>query len=422
AIQEMNSRGMLLAYHDRSDGGLFATVAEMIFASRIGVSLSLSGSRVDIIRQLFNEELGAVVQVEKNKLTQVQMVLDRFGVAATAIGKVGGDAKLTVHNDEEVVLKLDRATMQREWSELSYRIQALRDNPTTAKQEFDRILDDNDPGLSARLSFDPADDISRGVRSISKPRVAILREQGVNSQYEMAAAFMRAGFAAVDVHMSDLLSGRDTLDGYQGIVACGGFSFGDVLGAGGGWAKSILYHSRTRDQFAAFFERRDTFALGVCNGCQMLSHLRELIPGADHWPRFLRNQSEQFEARLSLVEIVESPSIFLQGMAGSRIPIATSHGEGKAVFADDTDRFTSSYTVALRYIDNYGNVADSYPANPNGSVDGICGLSNDDGRVTIMMPHPERVAMTRQNSWHPGNWGEDGPWMRIFRNARVNVA
>jgi len=422
AIQEMNSRGMLLAYHDRSDGGLFATVAEMIFASRIGVSLSLSGSRVDIIRQLFNEELGAVVQVEKNKLTQVQMVLDRFGVAATAIGKVGGDAKLTVHNDEEVVLKLDRATMQREWSELSYRIQALRDNPTTAKQEFDRILDDNDPGLSARLSFDPADDISRGVRSISKPRVAILREQGVNSQYEMAAAFMRAGFAAVDVHMSDLLSGRDTLDGYQGIVACGGFSFGDVLGAGGGWAKSILYHSRTRDQFAAFFERRDTFALGVCNGCQMLSHLRELIPGADHWPRFLRNQSEQFEARLSLVEIVESPSIFLQGMAGSRIPIATSHGEGKVVFADDTDRFTSSYTVALRYIDNYGNVADSYPANPNGSVDGICGLSNDDGRVTIMMPHPERVAMTRQNSWHPGNWGEDGPWMRIFRNARVNVA
>jgi phosphoribosylformylglycinamidine synthase len=413
---------MLLAYHDRSDGGLFATVAEMIFASRIGVSLSLSGSRVDIIRQLFSEELGAVVQVEKNKLTQVQMVLDRFGVVATAIGKVGGSAKLTVHNDKEVVLELDRATMQREWSELSYRIQALRDNPTTAKQEFDRIEDDDDPGLSARLSFDPTDDIARVVRSVSKPRVAILREQGVNSQYEMAAAFMRAGFAAVDVHMSDLLSGRDTLDGYQGVVACGGFSFGDVLGAGGGWAKSILYHSRTRDQFAAFFERRDTFALGVCNGCQMLSHLRELIPGADHWPRFLRNRSEQFEARLSLVEVVESPSLFLQGMAGSRIPIASSHGEGKAVFADDTARFSSSYTVALRYIDNYGNVADSYPANPNGSVDGICGLSNEDGRVTIMMPHPERVAMTRQNSWHPDNWGDDGPWMRIFRNARVNVA
>jgi phosphoribosylformylglycinamidine synthase len=421
AIQEMNSRGMLLAYHDRSDGGLFATVAEMIFASRVGVSLSLSGSRIDIIRQLFSEELGAVVQVEKNKLTQVQMVLDRFGVVANAIGRVDGDAKLTVQNDEEVVLKLDRATMQREWSELSFRIQELRDNPATAKQEFDRILDDNDPGLSARLSFDPADDISRIVRTGGKPRVAILREQGVNSQYEMAAAFMRAGFTSVDVHMSDLLSGRDTLDGYQGIIACGGFSFGDVLGAGGGWAKSILYHNRTRDQFSAFFERSDTFALGVCNGCQMLSHLRELIPGANNWPRFLRNQSEQFEARLSLVEVLESPSILLQDMAGSRIPIATSHGEGKAVFADDAARFASSFTVALRYVDNYGNVADTYPANPNGSVDGICGLSNEDGRVTIMMPHPERVAMTRQNSWHPDEWGEDGPWMRIFRNARVSI-
>ncbi len=421
AIQEMNARGMLLAYHDRSDGGLLATVAEMIFASRIGVSLSLSGSRVDLIRQLFNEEIGAVVQVEKAKLTQVQMVLDRHGVVANAIGRVGGSAKLTIHNEEEVVLELDRVTMQREWSEMSYRIQELRDNPTTAKQEFDRILDDNDPGLSAKLSFDPADDISRVVRGAGKPSVAILREQGVNSQYEMAAAFMHAGFAAVDVHMSDLLSGRETLDGYQGVVACGGFSFGDVLGAGGGWAKSILYHNRTRDQFAAFFGRGDTFALGVCNGCQMLSHLRELIPGADNWPRFLRNQSEQFEARLSLVEVVESPSLFLQDMAGSRIPIATSHGEGRAVFADDTARYTSSYTIALRYVDNYGNVADTYPANPNGSGDGICGLSNEDGRVTIMMPHPERVAMTRHNSWHPDNWGEDGPWMRMFRNARLAI-
>jgi len=421
AIQEMNSRGMLLAYHDRSDGGLFATVAEMIFAGRIGVSLSLSGSRVDLLRQLFSEELGAVVQVEKSKLTQVQMVLDRFDITATAIGRVGGDPKLSIHNEEKVVLELERATMQREWSELGYRIQELRDNPATAKEEFDRILDDNDPGLSARLSFDPSDDISGVVRSVGKPRVAILREQGVNSQYEMAAAFMRSGFAAVDVHMSDLLSGRDTLDDYQGIVACGGFSFGDVLGAGGGWAKSILYHSRTRDQFAEFFARGDTFALGVCNGCQMMSHLRELIPGADNWPRFLRNKSEQFEARLSLVEVVESPSLFLQGMAGSCMPIATAHGEGKAVFADDTARYSSSFTVALRYVDNYGNVADRYPANPNGSVDGICGLSNEDGRVTIMMPHPERVAMTRQNSWHPDEWGEDGPWMRIFRNARVAV-
>ncbi len=422
AIQEMNSRGMLLAYHDRSDGGLFATVAEMIFAGRVGVSMSLSGARNDLIRQLFNEELGAVVQVEKNKLTQVQMVLDRFGVTATAIGRVGGEAKLTVHSEQsgkdEIVLELDRATMQREWSEMSYRIQALRDNPATAKEEFDRILDDKDPGLNVVLGFDPSDDIFRAAHTSSRPRVAILREQGVNSQYEMAAAFMRAGFSAVDVHMSDLLSGRDTLDGYQGAVACGGFSYGDVLGAGGGWAKSVLYHARTRDQFAAFFERSDTFALGVCNGCQMMSHLKELIPGAENWPRFLRNRSEQFEARLSLVEVVESPSLFLQGMAGSRMPIATSHGEGRAVFADDTARYTSSYTVAMRYVDNYGDVADTYPANPNGSADGICGLSNEDGRVTIMMPHPERVAMTRQNSWHPDEWGEDGPWMRMFRNVR----
>ena len=422
AIQEMNSRGLLLAYHDRSDGGLFAAVAEMIFASRIGVTLTLSGSRVDLIRQLFNEELGAVVQVEKNKLTQVQMVLDRFGVTAAAIGRVGGEQKLIVQSDDDVVFELGRVEMQREWSEMGYRIQALRDNPATAQEEFDRILDARDPGLSASLSFDPSDDIVSVVRGGSRPRVAILREQGVNSQYEMAAAFIRAGFSAVDVHMSDLLSGRDSLENYQGAVACGGFSFGDVLGAGGGWAKSILYHSRTRDQFAAFFERSDTFALGVCNGCQMMSHLKELIPGAENWPQFLRNKSEQFEARLSLVEVVESPSMFLQGMAGSQIPIATSHGEGRVVFADDTARYTSSYTVALRYIDNYGNVADAYPANPNGSTDGICGLSNEDGRVTIMMPHPERVALTRHNSWHPDNWGDDGPWMRMFRNARTAIA
>ena len=421
AIQELNSRSMLLAYHDRSDGGLFATVAEMVFAGRRGASLTLDGAGVGLVKQLFSEEPGAVVQVAKSKLTQVQMVLDRHGAEARAIGRVEPGAKLVVRGDNGVALELDRATMQREWSEMSYRIQALRDNPATAKEEFQRVLDDRDPGLNAWLSFDPHEDIARPFRSGTKPRVAVLREQGVNSQGEMAAAFMRAGFSAVDVHMSDLLSGRDTLADYQGLVACGGFSFGDVLGAGGGWAKSVLYHSRTRDEFAAFFARADTFALGVCNGCQMLSHLKELIPGADSWPQFLRNRSEQFEARLSLVEVVESPSLFLHGMAGSRLPIATSHGEGRASFADDTARFTSSYTVALRYVDNYGEVADLYPANPNGSVDGICGLSNEDGRVTIMMPHPERVALTRQNSWHPDDWGHDGPWMRMFRNARVAV-
>ena len=421
AIQELNSRDMLLAYHDRSDGGLLATAAEMIFASRLGVSLALSGSPVELLEALFNEETGAVVQVAKSKLTQVQMVIDRNGIAATAIGRVEEEPGLTIRSDDEVVLELDRATMQRAWSEMSYRIQALRDNPATAREEFDRILDDNDPGLNVVLRFDPKDDIARIYRGSDRPRVAVLREQGVNSQNEMAAAFIRAGFAAVDVHMSDLLSGRDTLANYQGLVACGGFSFGDVLGAGGGWAKSVLFHSRTRDQFAAFFERSDTFALGVCNGCQMMSHLRELIPGAENWPRFLRNKSEQFEARLSLVEVVESPSLFLQNMAGSRMPIATSHGEGRATFLDDMARYASSHTVAMRYVDNYGEVADKYPANPNGSLDGICGLSNDDGRVTIMMPHPERVALTRQNSWHPDDWDEDGPWMRMFRNARVAV-
>ena len=421
AIQELNSRGMLLAYHDRSDGGLFACVSEMMFASRLGVSLALSGSRVELLKALFSEEIGAVVQVAKSKLTQVQMVIDRYGIAATAIGRVEAQPTLTVRSDNKVVLELSRATMQREWSEMSYRIQALRDNPATAAEEFERLLDDDDPGLNVALSFDAKEDVARVFRGSARPRVAILREQGVNSQNEMAAAFMRAGFAAVDVHMSDLLSGHDTLENYQGLVACGGFSFGDVLGAGGGWAKSILYHSRTRDDFTAFFERGDTFALGVCNGCQMMSHLRELIPGADNWPRFLRNRSEQFEARLSLVEVVESPSLFLQDMAGSRMPIATSHGEGRAMFLDDGARYASSYTIAMRYVDNYGEVTDKYPANPNGSRDGICGLSNEDGRVTIMMPHPERVALTRQNSWHPDEWGEDGPWMRLFRNARVAV-
>ena len=421
AIQELSSRDMLLAYHDRSDGGLLATVAEMMFASRLGVSLQLGGSRESMLAQLFSEEAGAVVQIAKGRLAQVQMLLDRYGVSAQAIGRVEQKPVLTIRDGDNAPLRFERKDLQRAWSEVSYRIQALRDNPATAREEFDRVLDDDDPGLHADITFDANNDITLPLRGGAKPRVAILREQGVNSQYEMAAAFMRAGFSVVDVHMSDLLTGRDDLANYQGMVACGGFSFGDVLGAGGGWAKSILYHSRTRDQFQAFFERSDSFALGVCNGCQMLSHLRELIPGSENWPRFLANRSEQFEARLSLVEIVESPSLFLQGMAGSRMPIATSHGEGRAVFENDDARYAASYTVALRYVDNYGQVADAYPANPNGSRDGICGLANEDGRVTIMMPHPERVAMTRQNSWHPDSWGEAGPWLRMFRNARVAV-
>jgi phosphoribosylformylglycinamidine synthase len=421
AVQELASRDLLLAYHDRSDGGLLATVAEMMFASRLGVTLQLTGSRRALLAKLFSEEAGAVVQVAKGKLQQVQMILDRNGISAHAIGRVERNPVLVIRDGDNEPLRFERQDLQRTWSETSYQIQSLRDNPATAKEEFERILDDTDPGLNVDLTFDVDEDIARPFRSNAKPSIAILREQGVNSQYEMAAAFMRAGFAVVDVHMSDLLDGRDDLANYQGLVACGGFSFGDVLGAGGGWAKSILYHSRTRDQFAAFFERSDTFALGVCNGCQMLSHLRELIPGAENWPRFLSNRSEQFEARLSLVEVVESPSLFLHGMAGSRMPIATSHGEGRATFESDEARYSASYTVALRYVDNYGEVADEYPANPNGSLDGICGLSNENGRVTIMMPHPERVVLTKQNSWHPDDWGEDGPWMRMFRNVRVAV-
>jgi len=420
AIQSMSEQGLILAYHDRSDGGLLATVAEMMFAGRLGASLQLPGSERDLLGLLFNEELGGVIQVAGSEMARAHEVLEDNGAGWVDIGTVEADDQLSIYNDDEVVLRIDRTRMQREWSETTYRLQSLRDNPVTAKQEFDRILDVDDPGLSVTLTFDCPGDVAAPLVSGSKPRVAILREQGVNSHLEMSAAFMRAGFVAVDVHMNDLIGGADSLADYQGIAACGGFSFGDVLGAGGGWASSILYQPVLRDEFAAFFERQDSFALGVCNGCQMFSHLRELIPGTGNWPVFRRNRSEQFEARLSLVEVLESPSVFLAGMAGSHLPIATSHGEGCAEFASDDAR--AGARVALRYIDNYGNSAQQYPANPNGSVDGICGLSNDDGRFTIMMPHPERVARTTQNSWHPDNWGDDGPWMRIFHNARVAVS
>ena len=420
AVQALNENGLALAYHDRSDGGLLATIAEMMFAGRLGASLQLSGSEEDVLRQLFSEELGAVIQVAEDRLDEAQAVLESCGAGWVDIGRVQADNQLTLYNDDEVIFRASRVDLQRTWSETTWRMQSLRDNPETAQEEYDRILDTDDPGLNVALTFDPDEDVSAPFIGGRKPRIAILREQGVNSHYEMAAAFMRAGFAAVDVHMSDLSSGADSLSGYQGIVACGGFSFGDVLGAGGGWAKSILFQSRLQDEFTAFFERDDTISLGVCNGCQMLSHLREMIPGTDAWPQFLRNKSEQFEARLNLVEIEKSASVFLSGMAGSRLPIATSHGEGRALFADTTTQ--GSAQVALRYVDNYGAVADAYPANPNGSVDGICGLTSTDGRATIMMPHPERVVRTTQNSWHPDTWGDDSPWLRIFRNARAALS
>ncbi len=420
AIQSLAAKGLVLAYHDRSDGGLLATVAEMMFAGRQGASLQLPVSDHDRLGMLFSEELGAVIQVADDRLTDACAELEACGASWVEIGRVEADDRLTLYADDQVLLALSRTDLQRTWSEPTFRMQSLRDNPETAREEYDRILDLEDPGLNASLTFDPGDNVAAPVIGGRKPRIAVLREQGVNSQYEMAAAFMRAGFAAVDVHMNDLAAGRDRLADYQGIVACGGFSFGDVLGAGGGWAKSILFRDSLRDEFAAFFERNDTISLGVCNGCQMFSQLRDMIPGAAHWPRFLRNKSEQFEARLNLVEIAESPSVFLSGMAGSRLPIATSHGEGRATFSNEDARMNAS--VALRYVDNHGAVARAYPANPNGSVDGICGLTTGDGRATIMMPHPERVVRTMQNSWHPDDWGEDGPWLRMFRNARVAVS
>ncbi len=416
AIQTLLAEGLLLAYHDRSDGGLLASVAEMMFAGRLGAALTVAGSDADVLAQLFNEELGAVLQIADADLARVEAVLEEHGLGWVEAGRVVPADELTIYRDDEVILRADRVDLQRAWAETSYRMQALRDNPATAREEFDVILDCGDPGLNCHITFDP-DDVP-AVTKGAKPRVAVLREQGVNSQFEMAAAFMRAGFDAGDVHMTDLLEGRDSLSNYQAIVACGGFSYGDVLGAGGGWAKSILYNPALRDEFEAFFQRSDSLALGVCNGCQMMSHLKTMIPGAEHWPRFLRNRSEQFEARLSLVEVAGTPSVFLRDMDGCRMPIATSHGEGRATFANNRERELADALIAVRYVDNYGDVAESYPANPNGSADGICGLTTSDGRATIIMPHPERVARSMQNSWHPDDWGDNGPWMQMFYNAR----
>tara|TARA_B100000959_G_scaffold103640_2_gene109289 strand:+ start:6182 stop:10105 length:3924 start_codon:yes stop_codon:yes gene_type:complete len=417
-IQALLKEKLLLAYHDRSDGGLLATITEMMFGGHLGASLKLSGSAEKIIRYLFNEELGGVVQVAQSQLPKVKELLEDKEMHWVDLGEVEPDEQLTLHEDDEVIFRANRVQLQRAWSETSYRIQSQRDNPITAKEEYDRILDQEDPGMSVKLSFDLDSTDSVALVGGQKPKIAILREQGVNSQYEMAAAFMRAGFESVDVHMSDLFSGADTLDNYHGMVACGGFSYGDVLGAGGGWAKSILYNSSLRDQFSAFFARDDSFSLGICNGCQMLSHLKELIPGAECWPHFKRNKSEQFEARFGLVKVADTNSIFLTDMTGSRLPIATSHGEGRAVFDSEELQQQAQDCIAVRYVDNYGNTAESYPANPNGSIDGICGLTSLDGRATIIMPHPERVARTTQNSWHPDEWGEEGPWFHMFKNAR----
>jgi phosphoribosylformylglycinamidine synthase len=378
----------------------------------------------DAVAALFNEELGAVLQVKAADLQRVRDVLTRYGLGAHCheLGRPSAALTVRVRQGAKVLLEEDTVGLRKVWSRVSYEMQKLRDNPRCAEEEYAAKCDPSDPGLSARLTFDPKEDVAAPyIAKGAKPRVVILREQGVNSQFEMARAFMRAGFSAVDVHMSDILTGRVSLKDFTGVAACGGFSYGDVLGAGGGWARSILFNARARDEFAAFFARAGTFALGICNGCQMMSQLRELIPGAEHFPHFVRNVSEQFEARLVQVEVAESPSLFFKGMAGSRIPIASSHGEGRAEFAsaEEAARVNGLGMVPVRFVDNQGRVTETYPANPNGSPHGIAGLTSRDGRVTIMMPHPERVSRSVQYSWCPPEWGEDGPWMRMFRNARA---
>ena len=424
AIQGLLADGKLLAYHDRSDGGLFACVTEMAFAGHCGVAVDLDRLGDRPLAALFSEELGAVVQIRRADRTSVVNAMRAAGMGDCLhiIGTLSDDDRISFRVGGEEVVGDTRRAYRALWSATSFHMQSLRDEPDCAREEYESKLDDSDPGLSVQLEFDPREDIAASfIASGARPRVAVLREQGVNGQIEMAAAFDRAGFEAVDVHMSDIIAGRQTLGDFQGIVACGGFSYGDVLGAGEGWAKSILFNPRSREAFETFFQREGVFGLGVCNGCQMMSTLRELIPGAENWPRFVRNRSEQYEARLARVAIPPSPSLFMAGMVGSMLPVAVAHGEGRAEFItqDGPDVLALAGQVALRYVDNHGETARIYPANPNGSPQGIAGVTTRDGRFTVMMPHPERVFRSVQHSWAPDNWGEDGPWMRMFRNARI---
>ena len=427
AMQSSIEDDDILAYHDRSDGGLLATLAEMSFAGHVGITVDINrgihGSKSTAFSALFNEELGAVIQVRADRVSAMVKRFSHAGVNIAELGGLNSADTVDINYHGESIFHDSRANLQSAWSETSFQVASLRDNADCVRQEFER-LQVADQGLSANLTFDPSDDISAPyIATGVKPKVAIVREQGVNSHLEMGAAFDRAGFTAVDVHMSDLLAGRAVLSDYTGMVACGGFSYGDVLGAGEGWAKTVLFNNQLRDQFEGFFQREDTFSLGVCNGCQMLSNLKSLIPGADLWPRFVRNLSEQFEARFSLVRIEQSNSIMLSGMQGSVMPIAVSHGEGRVEFSSPNElaKLNRSNQVTLRFLENNLQVASLYPANPNGSPEGISGVTSADGRVTLMMPHPERVFRTVLNSWHPQDWGEDSGWMRIFRNARQFV-
>jgi len=439
-IQRFNAEGKLLAYHDRSDGGLFAALCEMAFASHIGLDINLDELKGDTISALFNEELGVLVQVRRSDLAEIFVRCDEAGLGAIhEVATLNTSGAVTVARNGNALFSENAIALQRIWSATTYQMQKLRDNPICAQQEYDRILDAHDPGLHVKLTYDLNEnlvgvagrDLSRqsantvGINpdlrtgiNLSRPKIAILREQGVNGHVEMAAAFDRAGFTAVDVHMSDIIAGRIALADFKGMAACGGFSYGDVLGAGEGWAKSILFNPRARDEFEAFFQRNDTFALGVCNGCQMMSNLHEIIPGTEHWARFARNQSEQFEARFVMVEVQASPSILFDGMAGSRMPIVVSHGEGYADFGNAQKLQAAQPLVTLRYVDNTGKPTETYPLNPNGSPQGITGLTTQDGRFSIMMPHPERVFRAVQNSWYPREWQENGAWLRMFQNAR----
>ena len=443
AVQSLSRGGLVLAYHDRSDGGLFTTLCEMAFAGHCGVTVSLDTLAFDAwtedvdgfrrngeeqlagrvrdraLAALFAEELGAVLQIRAADRQRVMDILRTEGVHqyASLIGFLNDKDEVRFTRNAKHVFAEKRIDLQRAWSETTWHLQAMRDNPECAKEEYDRVLDASDPGLSFALTYDPSEDITAPfIAKGARPRVAILREQGVNGQVEMAAAFHRAGFEALDVHMSDVIAGRTSLAGF---AACGGFSYGDVLGGGQGWAKSILFNPRARDEFEAFFRRADTFALGVCNGCQMMSALKELIPGAAQWPAFLGNRSAQFEARFVQVEVMKSPSLFFEGMEGSRMPIALAHGEGRAVF--DAPEHMKNALVAMRFVDHRGGVVQTYPQNPNGSPQGITGLTTSDGRFTVVMPHPERVFRSVQMSWSPDRAGEDSPWMRMFRNCRRKV-
>ncbi|MDI1247407.1 MAG: phosphoribosylformylglycinamidine synthase, partial [Lacunisphaera sp.] len=437
AIQQLGREKKILAYHDRSDGGLFATVVEMAFAGHTGVDFEIPHLH-DPFAALFNEELGAVLQVRESDLDDVYLALRQHGLKAcvSRLGTLNPHHALRITQSGKELFNENLATLRALWSDVTRRIQTMRDNPKCAESEFQLKLDRADPGIRPVLSFDlggMATKSTKGSKSEAssfvtsapfvaknRPAVAILREQGVNSQVEMGHAFTRAGFKAVDVHMTDILSGRVSLKDFRGLAACGGFSYGDVLGAGEGWAKSVLFHEKTRDEFQAFFAREDAFALGVCNGCQMMSNLKSIIPGAGFWPRFVQNQSERYEGRFVSVMVEESPSVLFTGMAGSVIPIVTAHGEGYAEFADHDamKAMSTSGLVAGRYVDNHHRITEQYPLNPNGSPLGMTALTTTTGRVTIMMPHPERVHRTVALSWHPPEWGEDSPWMKLFYNAR----